>query len=85
MFDETEVIERRRTVPKGYDWKVVVDPTRTGYDPGFFYGRLFRWTDIVPRRSSDEQSCWPAGVVFQHLRTGEKVRINFRGKAERVR
>lgn len=75
----------RPIIPKGYDWKVVVDPTRTGVEPGYFYGRLFRWTDIVPRRLSDEPGSWPPGTEFQHLRTGERVRITYGGRAERVR
>jgi len=84
MFEiEVEKIEKR-ALPKGYDWKVVVDPTRVGYDPGCFYGRLFRWTDIAPRRPSDERP-WPEGIVFQHMRTGERVRVNASGHPERLK
>lgn len=79
-----EIEVEKRTIPKGYDWKVVVDPTRVGYDPGYFYGRLFRWTDIAPRRPSDERPTWPEGIVFQHTRTGERVRVNASGRPERL-
>ena len=36
-----------KPAPKGYFWKVVVDPTRNGEEPGCFYGSLFRLLDIV--------------------------------------
>jgi hypothetical protein len=32
--------------PRGYDWKVIVDPTRSQEYPGLFFGRLFRIFDI---------------------------------------
>ncbi|GAP06185.1 hypothetical protein ATHL_01031, partial [Anaerolinea thermolimosa] len=54
--------------PQGYYWKVVVDPTRTGDDPGMFYGRYFRWSDIeLPpsfgRQREDIPCPWPHGTV----------------------
>lgn len=69
---------------KGYEWKVVIDPTRTGDDPGYFYGNLFRWTDIDPRRIADEAPSWPPGIVFKHQRTGEQIRIGEAGQVERA-
>ena len=56
---------------RGYEWKVVVDPTRSGDDPGFFYGRLFRMVDL--RLDRDERSTWPDGIVFQHIHTRNRV------------
>ncbi len=32
--------------PRGYDWKVIVDPTRSHDYPGLFFGNLFRIFDI---------------------------------------
>jgi len=52
---------------RGYVWKVVVDPTRSGNDPGLFYGRLFRMIDI--RINRDEKSTWPEGICFEHVCT----------------
>ena len=60
-----------RTAPKGYFWKVVVDPTRDGEDPGCFYGSLFRLLDILP--TVDEVSPWPDGIVFEHIETGQHL------------
>ena len=56
------------TVLRGYVWKVIVDPTREGDDPGLFYGRLFRMMDI--RTGRDEKSTWPEGIVFKHVTSG---------------
>ncbi|MGB7096634.1 MAG: hypothetical protein WBD62_18450 [Anaerolineales bacterium] len=53
---------------KGYEWKVVVDPTREGHDPGMFFGRLFRIFDIHINR--DEKSTWPDGIIFEHIKSG---------------
>jgi hypothetical protein len=53
---------------RGYEWKVVVDPTRVGHDPGMFFGRLFRIFDI--RINRDEKSTWPDGIVFEHIKSG---------------
>ncbi len=60
-----------RTAPKGYFWKVVVDPTRNGEEPGCFYGSLFRLLDILP--TVDEVSPWPDGIVFEHVETGQHL------------
>ncbi len=67
--------------PPGYYWKVVVDPTRTGDEPGMFYGGHFRWMDIVlPASCHSRIPCpWPSGTVFENIRTGERVVIK-RGK-----
>ena len=65
--------------PPGYYWKVVVDPTRSGDDPGMFYGGHFRWTDIVLPgwdEGARKIPCpWPNGTVFENVRTGERVVI----------
>jgi len=66
--------------PPGYYWKVVVDPTRNGDEPGMFYGGHFRWSDIVLpsgcRNEAQHIPCpWPSGTVFEHVRTGERVVI----------
>ncbi len=63
--------------PPGYYWKVVVDPTRTGDEPGMFYGGHFRWMDIVlPASCHSRIPCpWPSGTVFENIRTGERVVI----------
>jgi hypothetical protein len=53
---------------RGYVWKVTVDPTRNGDEPGMFYGRLFRMIDL--RLSRDEKSTWPEGIVFEHVTSG---------------
>lgn len=68
----------------GYDWKVVVDPTRSGDHPGVFYGGYFRWTDIeLPRACRERIPCpFPAGTVFENIKTGEQVVI-CRGQAVR--
>jgi hypothetical protein len=60
-----------QTVPKGYFWKVVQDPTRNGEDPGLFYGSHFRLLDILP--TWDETSAWPEGIVFEHTQTGQRL------------
>jgi hypothetical protein len=60
--------------PRGYDWKVIVDPTRSGDDPGFFYGRLFRMVDLQLDR--DERSTWPDGIEFEHVH--DRRRLIFR-------
>jgi hypothetical protein len=53
---------------RGYVWKVIVDPTRNNYDPGIFFGRLFRMIDI--RLNRDEKSTWPEGIVFENVTSG---------------
>jgi hypothetical protein len=60
-----------QTVPKGYFWKVVQDPTRNGEDPGLFYGSHFRLLDILP--TWDETSAWPEGIIFEHTQTGQRL------------
>jgi len=72
--------------PQGYHWKVVVDPTRTGEEPGMFYGGHFRWCDIVlPEGGKSRVPCpWPSGTVFEHIKTGERVVIR-RGRVVRVK
>ena len=55
----------------GYDWKVIVDPTRSEADPGMFYGGLFRMVDL--RLDRDEKSTWPDGIVFEHKLTGQRL------------
>ncbi len=65
-------------VPAGHYWKVVEDPTRTGEDPGFFYGGCFRWSDIQPPIGAETRRIpcpWPSGTVFENIRTGERVVI----------
>lgn len=59
------------TAPKGYLWKVVCDPTRNGEDPGLFFGSLFRLLDILP--TWDETSPWPDGIIFEHIKTGQRL------------
>ncbi len=70
----------------GYYWKVVVDPTRKGDDPGVFYGGHFRWSDIVlpdVDREARRIPCpWPNGTVFENIKTGERVVIR-RGRVVR--
>lgn len=65
--------------PPGYYWKVVVDPTRTGDEPGMFYGGYFRWSDIVISGRDKEVRTipcpWPSGTVFENIKTGERVMI----------
>ena len=55
----------------GYDWKVIVDPTRSENDPGLFFGGLFRMVDL--RLDRDEKSTWPDGIVFEHKLTGQRL------------
>lgn len=55
----------------GYDWKVIVDPTRSEDDPGLFYSGLFRMVDL--RLDRDEKSTWPDGIVFEHKWTGQRL------------
>jgi len=64
-------------LPHGYHWKVVVDPTRTGDDPGMFYGGFFRWSDIeLPQACNEHIPCpFPGGTVFENVKTGERVVI----------
>jgi len=44
---------------------VVVDPTRNGEDPGYFYDNLFRMIDI--RTGRDEKPTWPDGILFENV------------------
>jgi hypothetical protein len=55
----------------GYDWKVIIDPTRSADDSGLFYGGLFRMVDL--RLDRDEKSTWPDGIVFEHKLTGQRL------------
>jgi hypothetical protein len=55
----------------GYDWKVVIDPTRHAYDPGLFYGGLFHMVDL--RLDRDEKSTWPDGIVFENIQTSQRL------------
>jgi len=55
----------------GYDWKVIIDPTRSEDDPGLFYGGLFRMVDL--RLDRDEKSTWPDGILFEHILTGQRL------------
>ena len=55
----------------GYDWKVIVDPTRCANDPGLFFGGLFRMVDL--RLDRDERSSWPDGIVFEHIQTCQRL------------
>lgn len=64
-------LDRRRTRLKGYDWQVVVDPTRSAAENGLFYGRLFRSIDIHLDR--DERSSWPDGIVFRNITSGRRL------------
>ena len=46
-FDRIFPQEKASSVePRGYVWKVIVDPTRKGDGPGMFFGGLFRMMDI---------------------------------------
>ena len=56
---------------RGYDWKVVLDPTRGPEEPGLFFGRLFRMIDLQLDR--DEKSTWPEGILFEHVLTGRQL------------
>ncbi len=56
---------------RGYEWKVIVDPTRCCDEPGLFYGRLFRKIDVALDR--DEISTWPDGIVFEHIYNKNKL------------
>jgi hypothetical protein len=60
-----------RTAPKGYFWKVVVDPTQNGEEPGCFYGSLFLLLDNLP--TVDEVPPWPDGIVFEHIEFGQHL------------
>ena len=72
LFDELFQKEfSGRSAPKGYFWKVIVDPTRNAEEPGCFYGSLFRLLDILP--TVDEVSPWPDGIVFEHIETGQHL------------
>jgi hypothetical protein len=57
--------------PRGYDWKVIIDPTRSHDYPGLFFGRLFRIFDI--HIYPGEKSTWPDGITFQNVKTGQKL------------
>jgi hypothetical protein len=67
--------------PKGYEWKVIVDPTRTSDEPGLFYGRLFRIFDI--HIYPGEKSTWPNGIIFQNVKSGQKLTF-VQGKLEQA-
>ena len=56
---------------KGYDWKVIVDPTCKSDDQCLFRGRLFRMVDLQLDR--DEVSTWPNGIVFENAQTGRRL------------
>lgn len=64
------VIKTDRDI-NGYDWRVIVDPTRSENDPGLFYGGLFRMMDL--RLDRDEKSTWPDGIVFEHKLTRQRL------------
>lgn len=66
-----EDLDQRRIRMKGYDWQVVVDPTRSAAENGLFYGRLFRSIDIHLDR--DERSSWPDGIVFRNIASGRRL------------
>lgn len=69
--------------PQGYYWKVVHDPTRTGDEPGVFYGGHFRWIDITLPGGNERIPCpWPSGTVFENIKTGQRVVIR-RGRVVR--
>jgi hypothetical protein len=63
-------IKTGRTI-NGYDWKAIVDPTRSEDDPGLFYGGLFRMVDL--RLGRDEKTTWPDGIVFEHKLTEQRL------------
>jgi hypothetical protein len=77
--------ERPGQAPQGYHWKVVVDPTRTGDDPGMFYGGFFRWSDIeLPQACNESIPCpFSSGTVFENVKTGERVVIR-QGRAVKL-
>lgn len=56
---------------RGYEWKVVVDPTETNEESGLFLGGLFRMVDF--RLDRDEKSTWPDGIVFENVYTGHRL------------
>jgi len=68
---ELQVIPK--PLPPGYIWKVIFDPTRTGDEPGLFYGAYFRFIDLVHGKS--EPCCWPDGIVFENADTGDFLEI----------
>ena len=68
-------VETSSQKPRGYEWKVIQDPTRNSEDPGLFFGRLFRMIDI--RLERDEHSTWPDGIVFQHTNTQERLAYQY--------
>jgi len=76
--------QRRNLPPAGRCWKVVYDPTRTGEEPGVFYGGCFRWSDIMlPSGVRERIPCpFPNGTIFENVKTGERV-IIARGKPKR--
>lgn len=51
------------TLPRGYVWRCIKDPT------GMFFGRYFRWTDIMPFPKSDLEY-WTEGTAFCNIETG---------------
>ena len=74
IFDDDLFHCESRTIvkpPKGYEWKVIFDPTRIGDCPGLFFGHYFRIFDIRP--CPGEPPSWPDGIVFQHIDNGEKL------------
>lgn len=55
--------QSRALINQAYVWQVVVDAS------GDFLGRYFRLKDLI---ASARMGNWPAGIVFQHRKTGEK-------------
>ncbi len=70
FFRETAT-ETVHELPKGYEWKVIVDPTRSREYPGLFFGRFFRKFDL--HMYPGEKPTWPDGITFQNIKTGQKV------------
>lgn len=61
---------------QGYVWRCVCDPSRNGFYPGYYYGRLFRWRDISSTAFAD--NCyyyWDDGTTFENILTGEVVTV----------
>jgi hypothetical protein len=73
-------IETFHGLPKGYEWKVIVDPTRNPEYPGLFFGRFFRIFDL--HMYPGEKPTWPDGITFQNIKTGQKVFFD-QGKLQR--
>ncbi len=62
----------------GYSWRVIHDPTRTGEDPGLFFGGHFRSIDIELPKSLGHSKIpcpWPSGMIFENIHTGEKIQV----------